>query len=148
MPSGGTLLRVLPRAVVVQNTSGEHTLRFGASLAPSKPVRRVSLEPVPVERRSLVSAVEDLPSLLKQVQIRPYRKNGQVFGYSVHQLSKDGIGRELGFQQGDVITHINGVAIDAKANGWELYEKLKDEPAVTVELIRQGIPLTVNYSLY
>lgn len=147
LPSGEFLLRVSRDSVVVRSATGEYRLRFGASLAASAREGPAIPKVVPVKRGALQQLSSDLPALMEQVQIAPHKENGRVAGYAIRSLNEQGIGAELGLQKGDIITNVNGIALDEQANGWKLYGQFKDEPSITVDLIRDGNPMTLDFRL-
>ena len=52
----------------------------------------------------------------------------------------------LGMKRGDVLKKINGLELDVK-KGFEIFNQLKDQSTITLDLIRQGQPTTLEYEI-
>lgn len=148
LPSGSLLQEVRRHSVVIRSDGGEREMRFGAALASAPRKVLPQAGPMPVSRASIQRAVDDFPSLVKQVRITPHRRNGRVTGYAISHLQQGGLGQKLGFRKGDVLTHVNGIAVDEGANGWDIYERLKNAQTLSVNLIRSGSPQTISFRLH
>lgn len=147
LPSGWYLLEVRRASVVVRTAQGERELRFGAPLSASTDAGVDDASPVPVARATIERAVADFPGLLKQVRIAPHREGERVTGFAIRYLSPGGLGERLGFRQGDVLTAVNGIPVDGSVGGWDIYDRLKDQEQLAVDLLRGGTPHTVHFQL-
>jgi len=53
---------------------------------------------------------------------------------------------KLGLQRGDILQRINGIELDVR-KGFEIFNQLKDQKSLTVDLIRQGSNQTFEYEI-
>lgn len=122
-------------------------------------------EPAPVERSSTAidpgddssaSAVaqsyrdrlyENPQSLAEVVSVSAVRENGQLLGYRIAPGKEQEQFELLGFQPGDLVTSVNGIALDDPANTLSLYQAMRSASEAVFELQRDGTPITVSVSL-
>ncbi len=86
-------------------------------------------------------------SLTELVQIRAVREEGVLRGYSIAPGSDIAQFTQLGFKKGDVVTSVNGIALDDPGNTVRLYQLMRDAEEVVFELERGQELLTVSVSL-
>ena len=80
------------------------------------------------------------------VQARPYHRDG-ISGYQINPGRDPALFTQLGLQANDVITMVNGIRLDNPARGLSILQGLRQQPQVTVEVIRDGIPQTLSIDL-
>jgi type II secretory pathway component PulC len=54
---------------------------------------------------------------------------------------------QLGFQGGDIIQRINDVELTSPEKMYTIFQNLKDEKHVTVDILRQGKKSTLTYEI-
>ena len=78
------------------------------------------------------------------VRPQPYMPDGKLKGYRIYP-GRDRKGfAALGLRPGDLVTDINGVALNNMADGMSLFQSLGDASQVTVTLERNGQPQVVS----
>jgi serine protease Do len=150
--SGGPLVNVHGQVVGINTwiVPGQGPGGEGASIGigfavPSNTVRHVMdslVKTGKVTRGYLGVQIQDLtPELAKQFNIQ------QASGAFVQDVSSDGPAEKAGLKIGDVIVRVNGQSI---AGSRQLTDAVTDLPpgsGVTLEVIRDGRPLTVKVTL-
>lgn len=53
---------------------------------------------------------------------------------------------QIGLQNGDVVTAVNGILLNTQANGLKAFQAVRSAKQVTVDVIRNGQPTTLNVS--
>lgn len=140
LPLGWKLEQVLVDAVEVSQSGIRQRLPFGAVLsAPPKPLG--------VKRSSLLSLADNLPALIKSVEVRPNIDKGMVKGFRLHRFRGEALGIELGLQEGDVITHINGDELTTRSRGNQLFQRYQDSEQLRLSLIRAGQPMELTIEI-
>lgn len=81
-----------------------------------------------------------------RVQLRVYRDDGNVVGLQIREDSAPALLSAAGLQVGDVITAIDGIAVNQNNDFSALSRQLESRDRVTVELIRNNTPMTVTVS--
>lgn len=70
--------------------------------------------------------------------------SGNAIGYKVSANGQHPAFDQLGVEDGDVITSINGIELDSTAKGMSAFQALRQSQSVTVQLLRNGQPTTLN----
>lgn len=71
-------------------------------------------------------------------------ETGNPIGYKVSANGKHPAFDQLGVEDGDVITSINGIELDSTAKGMSAFQALRQSQQVTVQILRNGQPTTLN----
>jgi general secretion pathway protein C len=90
---------------------------------------------------------ENPQSLAEVVSVSAVRENGQLLGYRIAPGKEREQFELLGFQPGDLVTSVNGIALDDPANTLSLYQAMRSASEAIFELQRDGAPVTVSVSL-
>jgi type II secretory pathway component PulC len=84
---------------------------------------------------------------LPGVRMVPASKDGKLAGIRVLQARPDSIAGQLGLRGGDTLAAVNGIAIDSIDKMLEVYSKLDNMNAVTIDGTRGGKPISWEYKL-
>jgi general secretion pathway protein C len=77
-------------------------------------------------------------ALTEIIRPQPVFKDGKQQGYRVYPGRQRQQFAQLGLRPGDLITQINGMALDDPARGMEIFRGLADASSVTVTVDRNG----------
>jgi general secretion pathway protein C len=86
-------------------------------------------------------------SLANVVQISAVREGGLLKGYRVRPGRAAEQFTQLGFETGDLVTGVNGIALDNPANTMRLYQVMRTASEAVFELERSGQPMSLAVSL-
>ena len=95
----------------------------------------------------LRALLQDRQRLVSQISLEPAIKQGFVYGYRVATLRAGSEAEGFGLLQGDVILAVNGSPAREPGSFVQNLNLLTKARAITVELEREGRPLTFNYVL-
>jgi general secretion pathway protein C len=138
---GVTLDSVHPRYVVLNNNGRLETLwMYDPQDSTDTPPPRADGSAAGAERANNAAA----PQINGQVQVRIYRENGNVRGLQIRQDSDAGMLRAAGLQAGDIITAVDGVAVDQGGDLSALTRELQNRDRIDLELIRNSNTMTVT----
>ena len=113
---------------------------------PQQPAPR----PVPLNRRQLEQQTRNLnaDTVLRQLQPDLARDaRGNVVGITSQNFSSLPIARQLGLQNGDVISNINGVNISGLGSYVAIEQAVQRGGPISVTILRNGQPLTATFNL-
>lgn len=99
-----------------------------------------------IDRAEIDAAIANLDKLYTQVRAVPHFKDGKADGLKLLSVRADSIFAKLGLKRGDVLQKINGVELDIK-KGLEIFNQLKTENHLTIEIERQDKPVTQEYEI-
>ena len=100
-----------------------------------------------VSEQELTDALANLPRLLSQARAVPYFRNGQSVGMRLFAIRQGSLYEKLGLKNGDIIRSVNNANVGDPAQALKLFEQLKDERSIGVELERNGEATKLNYSI-
>jgi general secretion pathway protein C len=95
-------------------------------------------------RRQLYDSPESLASV---VSVSPVREGERVVGYRIAPGADRVAFDAFGFQTGDIVTAVNGLALSDASNTVKLYRTMKDATQASFDIERDGGNVTVNVDL-
>lgn len=173
LPASGqvVLAKVMPQQVVIDNNGTYELMRLyegpgiaiptrtaraprqdaAASLASSNP-NKASPSATAAEQTALASQYRrqlyDSPeSLASVVSVSPVREGERVVGYRIAPGADRVAFDAFGFQTGDIVTAVNGLALSDASNTVKLYQTMKDATQAAFDIERDGGNVTVNVDL-
>ena len=160
------LAKVMPRQVVLDNGGTYELLtlfedtELDAQLPPggSPPVapqvgqsprleQRDDAQTTALARSFRDRLYQDPQSLAEVVSISAVRVDGALQGYRVSPGKESQQFEQLGFKQGDLVTGINGIALNDPANTMRLYQTMRTASEAVFELERDGEALSISVQL-
>jgi len=83
---------------------------------------------------------KELEKILTTTNIVPYFENNKMTGIRFNKLNETGvISRYFGVKVNDIIVSINGKAIDSIEKGMKLWDNIKTENYITLDIIRNDM---------
>lgn len=173
LPASGqvVLAKVMPQQVVIDNNGTYELMKLyegpgiaiptrtaraprqdaAASLASSNP-NEASPSATAAEQTALASQYRrqlyDSPeSLASVVSVSPVREGERVVGYRIAPGADRVAFDAFGFQTGDIVTAVNGLALSDASNTVKLYQTMKDATQASFDIERDGGNVTVNVDL-
>jgi general secretion pathway protein C len=107
----------------------------------------VSDNEVWVQEAELDKALENLPLLLTQARAVPYFKDGKSIGLRLFAVKQGSIFERLGLKNGDVLKSINGSPMGDLSQAIKLFETLKQERNINVQLERDRNEKEVRFQI-
>ncbi|MFH1875111.1 MAG: type II secretion system protein GspC [Pseudomonadota bacterium] len=99
-----------------------------------------------IDQTEIENAMTNLDRLYTDIRAVPNFAGGKVSGMKILSVRAGSIFAKLGLQRGDVLQRINGLDLDVK-RGFEIFNQLKDQKTLTLDLIRQGSNQTFEYEI-
>ncbi len=109
--------------------------------APGIPIKKV------IDRREVEAAMADLPKLLSQARAVPFMVNGAPNGYRMDYIAPASFYEKIGIQYGDVLQRVNGVDVRDPSTMLSLFQQLKNERTVKVDMVRNNQKTTMTFEL-
>lgn len=100
-----------------------------------------------VSRDILNKNFADISSLMSQLNVRPFIKDGKPHGFQISSIKSGSIFNQLGVRNQDVITQLNGVNIRKPDDILGLYRQVQQLDTITMQVERRGRLITFTYSL-
>jgi general secretion pathway protein C len=124
-------------------------LRSEASgAAPSAPVPRLTAPQSRIlDRREIDAALADTTRLLTQAQAVPYLTDGKLDGFRLYSVMPLGFFDRIGLHSNDLLQRINGVEIRDPGMLLSLFQQLRNERTVRVDIVRNAQRQTLIYEI-
>jgi general secretion pathway protein C len=145
IPGGATLHAVHLDRVLLRRAGRLEALRLprsdestGSRQAVAPPPSRTPVV-APRPAASIQDVVSQNPAALTEIiRPQPVFKDGRQQGYRVYPGRQRQQFAQLGLRPGDLVTQINGMALDDPARGMEIFRGLADATSVTLTVDRNG----------
>lgn len=100
-----------------------------------------------VPREEIDQAVRNPASIFSQAQIQPKYDGGEMIGMQINAIKPGSIFEQMGIQSGEIITELNGIAIDSPEASGQILTEFSDAPEFNVVVEDEnGEPRTVTFS--
>ena len=104
--------------------------------------RKISLRADQIE-----NAMENLGQLMEQATLRPHIEDGQSAGISITGIKPNAIFRKMRLRNGDIITGVNGDAIESVEDAIKVVEQLSSGSDIQLQIKRRGREQSLDYSI-
>jgi general secretion pathway protein C len=149
VPGGAVLHEVYPDRVILNRAGTLEALRLPRvsetlgqqARTPATPTRAASSQ----DAGSIRQVMEDSPASFTDVlRPQPYMPNGVLKGYRVYPGRDRRRFAAIGLRPGDLVTEINGQAMDNLQSGMDVFRNLGDATQITVTIERNGSPMALT----
>lgn len=89
----------------------------------------------------------NMDNALQGLQAGPYRVNGQIVGYRLINVRPNNIMFKLGARSGDIVRRVNGQILDSTQKLMSMWESIKNDPKITVDLERNGKNIRYDFNI-
>ncbi len=150
IPVGSSARLALPPASAIPGFG-----RPGATAAPpamggeGPPLRvsKISENVFSLDEASVGQLTGNINQYMTQVRLIPYFEGNKSSGYRLAAIRPGSAFEQLGFRGGDIIQQVNNVELSSPEKMYTIFQNLKDEKRVTVNIVRQGLKNTITYEI-
>lgn len=89
----------------------------------------------------------NMDNALQGLQAGPERVNGQIVGYRLITVRPQNILFRLGARSGDIVKRVNGQLLDSTQKLMSMWETIKNDPKITVDIERQGKNIKYDFNI-
>jgi general secretion pathway protein C len=158
IPDAGEVSEIRRDGVVIRQGDQQELLELAVMLSekpPSpqaspvgsvKPTSGMPLRKV-LDRREVDQAMNDIPKLLSQARAVPFLVNGTMSGFRLDFVAPASFYEKIGLQYGDVLQQVNGVEIRDPGTMLTLFQQLKNEQTVKLDVLRNNQRSTLTYDI-
>lgn len=86
-------------------------------------------------------------ALARRFRAIPVQENGQNIGFRLQSMRGEKLLKQLNFDEKDVFTEINGIALDKPFQALDALKSLATARSISVTILRNGNKQTLNYHL-
>ena len=158
IPDAGEISEIRRDGIVVRQGDQQELLELAASQIekpPSAPVPAgPAVAPVPgrpmhaiLDRRDVEQAMGDVPKLLSQARAVPYLVNGAMNGFRLDFIAPSSFYEKIGLKYGDVLQQVNGVDIRDPGTMLTLFQQLRNEKTVKLDVLRNNQRTAMTFDI-
>ncbi len=100
-----------------------------------------------VDQKEVLDSTENMAQILTQARAVPYMEQGKTAGFRISEIVPGSIYSKIGLQNGDVIQRVNSQSLDDPGKFFQLYQGLRNERNIAIDLVRGGQRVTLNYEI-
>jgi general secretion pathway protein C len=157
LPDGSTIVKVMRDKVTIRRSEGSTVdlqvvddtkiVNVPKSGPSGVGVRKLSDSKYMVDQREVLASTENMGQILTQARALPYLEQGKTVGFRLSEIVPGSIYEKIGLQNGDVVQRVNSQDVDDPAKFFQLYQGLKNERSITIDVMRGGQRQTLNYEI-
>jgi general secretion pathway protein C len=137
-----------PAPAAVRNRGGrrsepERTTTSGPDIR----VERLGDNSFSIDEAGVSELTGNINQFMTQIRLIPYFEGNKSAGYRIAAIRPGTTFEKLGFQGGDVLQQVNGLDLSSPEKMYTIFQNLKDEKQVTVNILRQGQKSTLKYEI-
>ena len=114
---------------------------------PDLRVTRISENTYSMDEAGLNQLTTNFNQFMTQVRLIPYFEGNKNAGYRLAAIRPGTAFEKMGFAGGDVIQAVNGIDLSSPERMFTIFQNLKDEKRVAVNILRQGQKTTLTYEI-
>jgi len=150
LPVGSKARTSVPPAAAARSAPPGAPQAAGA--APSQAVAEIRVERLAANRFSIDEAgvaalTTNINQYMTAVRLVPFFEGNKSAGYRIAAIRPGTTFEQLGFQGGDVLQQVNGLDVSTPEKLYTIFQNLKDEKKVSVNILRQGQKNTLTYEI-
>jgi general secretion pathway protein C len=100
-----------------------------------------------IDQRALNAALDNPAQVMSDARLLPSQKDGKVEGFRASEVKPTGLFAMVGIKNGDVLLRLNDFPVDSPDKALQSLIALKGQNRLKLDLIRDGLPVTVNYDI-
>jgi len=141
----GPAMRVPPSPGFIRRIPRRRLRELGR-LSPG--IRRLGSNNYLLTRSTVDNNIKNMAPLFTQIRATPQIENGVADGYRLTEIQPDSIFQQIGLQDGDLLKSVNGQSVGDPAKAMLLLQSLQSQPSITLDVLRNGSPSVLHYSIH
>jgi general secretion pathway protein C len=137
----GNDIKILDMYAQVERGREESARKSVPTESPSQLKRTISRSEIQQK------VLNNMDNALRGIRAGPYRVDGKIEGYKIFRIRPYNILYKFGARDGDILKRVNGHAVDSTKKLYKMWESLKDDPKITVDLERNGKLITYDFTI-
>ncbi len=77
----------------------------------------------------------------------PNVENGKTNGFRLSEIQQGSLFQQMGLQDGDIVKSVAGQTINDPMRAMELLSVLQNQQSLSLQVIRNGQPVQLNYDI-
>lgn len=98
-----------------------------------------------IARTTLNQDLQNMPRLFTEIRAVPNLQNGTANGFRLSEVVPGSIFQQIGLMDGDLLTAVSGQRVGDPARAMQLFEMLRNQSTITLNVVRNGSPMQLQY---
>jgi general secretion pathway protein C len=98
-----------------------------------------------IARTTLNQDLQNMPRLFTEIRAIPNLQNGTANGFRLSEVAPGSIFQQIGLMDGDLLTAVSGQPVGDPARAVQLLETLRNQSTITLNVVRNGSPMQLQY---
>ncbi len=111
-------------------------------------LQRTGPESFSVNRSDLMSTVANPAELMTEIRAVPNIQDGTTTGFTLSEIVPGSVFAQLGLQDGDVLTGINGQPVNNPLQAVGMLTTIGQQPSLNVTVTRDGQPISLHVAIH
>jgi len=120
---------------------------FSQTESPDSGIQQLGQNRYMVSRAKLNYDLNNLGSLITQIRAEPNLENGSTRGFRLSQIQPGSVFEQIGLENGDIITGAQDREVRDAIGAMALVSALRNSPSISLNIIRNGTPLKIDYTI-
>lgn len=141
--------RVRPTTAAIPAAPQATAPQASASRLPAGDIRveRLGNNRFSIDEAGVEQLTGNINQFMTQIRLIPFFEGNKSAGYRIAAIRPGTTFERLGFQGGDVLQQVNGLDLSSPEKMYTIFQNLKDEKKVEVNILRQGQKNTLTYEI-
>lgn len=100
-----------------------------------------------IPKAEVDKAFENLGQLFTQMRAVPHFEGGKAVGFRLFAIRSGSLFDKIGLRNGDIVKRINEIEMKDPSSALPMFEQLRNEQSLTVDLTRNRTDLTLGYKV-
>jgi type II secretion system protein C len=122
--------------------------RAGSPDAKAGGIRKLAPNQYAIERSAVNSNMQNMSQLFTEIRAVPDLQNGTSQGFTLSEIQPGSIFQQLGLEDGDILTAVSGQQVADPARAMQMLSTLQSRSSVTLNVLRNGAPVQLNYTIH
>lgn len=110
-------------------------------------VRKLAANHYLLQRAVVNRNLQNMSQLFTEIRAIPRMQNGASSGFQLSEIQPGSIFQQIGLQDGDVLTGAQGQPVNDPLKAMQLLQALRNQSSITLNVIRDGAPLQIQYNI-
>jgi type II secretion system protein C len=116
---------------------------------PGRGVHQIGPGRFVLDRSTVNHNLNNMASLFTQIRAIPnVGADGSSNGFKLSEIQPGSIFQQIGLQDGDILTSVEGQSVSDPARAMQLLSSLRDQSSVNLTVVRNGEPLQLHYNIH
>jgi len=122
--------------------------RIGLARNNPQGVRRMGGNRYVVARATVDNNLQNMAQLFSEIRAVPNLEDGHSTGFRLSDIEPGSIFQSIGLHDGDVLTQVNGQDVSDPTRAIQMLGELRQSPSISLEVTRDGQPVSLHYEIH